>query len=188
MKVTMDVTDFIKYMEKTEARKKAAEIDLLGGVTEKIKAEVEDFLYELAGISEKITLTEEIIFYMENRVGVYGGGFGRLATYAALVNPQEILDPSVPPEGTGRLLADSFTSYEMTGANMFNIDLGTTAQMQPYDDLPMKPMPYYFRHGWKGKNAHMIPRPFGKLLALAALDEHVIAKHHEAILRHIGFK
>lgn len=190
MKVTMDLTGFQKYIKLTEARKKVAQIDLLGSVSEKIKAEAIELLHNVAGLSEKITLTEEIIFYLDNRVGVYGGGFGQLAQQAALVNPQELIDPSVPPEGTGRLLADSFASYGRTGTNadMFYIDLGTTAQMQPYDDLPMRPLAYYLREGWRGKNAHMIKRPFGKLLARVALDTHIVATYHKDILKHIGFK
>lgn len=188
MKITMDATGFVKYLKLNEARKNVAKIDLLGSVKEKIKADAIDLLHNVAGLSEKITLTEEIMFFIDNKVGVYGGGFGQLAQQAALVNPQEILDPSVFPEGTGRLLADSYTTYGMTSANMFNVDLGTTAQMQPYDDLPMKPLAYYLREGWRGKHAHMIKRPFGKLLAYVALDTHIVATHHNAILKHIGFK
>jgi hypothetical protein len=188
MKVTIDLTGFEKYVKLTEARKKVTNIDLLGSVKEKIKAEAIELLHDAASMSENITLTEEIVFFMDKHMGVYGGGFGQLAKQAALVNPQEILDPSISPEGTGRLLADSYTAYGMTGASKFYIDLGTTAQMQPYDDLPMKPLAYYLREGWRGKNAHMIKRPFGKLLAYGALDAHIISQHHNDILKHIGFK
>lgn len=163
------------------------ESDPFGHHKKDIKSEAINCLEAALDESEKITLTQEKDFYKNNHVGVYGGGFGQLATDLTRVNPQEKLDSSASILGRGRLLQDSFVESGMDGMLAY-FSLSSNAEMQPYDDsLDSRPSAYYLRYGWKTDKKHMKPRP-GFFERVARKGIGILARYSTKMLESVGFR
>lgn len=188
VKITIDSSGWNTYFNRLRRRIRGCRDNLFNDAQASVLLDVSKLLDTAAGKSERITLTKQIEHFEENRAGVYGRDFGVVATSAKKVNPQEQIDPN-KPLGTGRMIKNKFVVYRKVSDGLFQIDLGTTAMMQPYAmELPMKPLAYYLREGWKGKGKHMVKRPFGNWMAETAKEEWLISKYHTKILRGVGFK